>query len=635
MPLEIHPETHAVARGLPAIRALLLRRLFHVLHWRRAHPAFEVGPVLLLETVDTDPSSRRARIHAAVERLIALAHLLPLVPTIAFDDLRHQLFGGDLLEVLFAVAREVAISRRERNPLRHILIGGPILSQPPVQLFLGHAGIDRPHPDAALQLRAHRPDFYRRRRTNERWSPRIAFDQKHAPALPPRPLVHLDGGEAGIHCELHDGQLQTRFSCEGFVQQAGKFLPHCRARGVAFEHPIIDGPRFLSTAPGGNLDLDAVLLDVRARREEQTAAWDQSDLIVLTPVVELLPLRGFAEERPGLAQHCVDEDLKQRWVFLRLLELLGGVAPREPTDRTVQAGDVEARRLAIAFRTGAPLAARQHGVLLVVANLLAAVLANVNRTLRIALWPPQLRELQGLELTARRTWHPVLPLVALLIRRLDPAHAGDLRCRYQKHFAARECACARHRQRDRVALALHITWVSVHLVEEQISRRHRPQADRAVRAGHHQHAPRHILRQTRVARIARPRIADDLPQDLRLLDQRIDALRRVALRHLDGGLHRHHRPRRLVDDVSHPVVAALRAADLRALHEHRTLDGRHGRKAIHDLAQIGRALRAPATVLSGRSLREPAVAVGPLRNGEQRVRSRASRGSGTVDLFSR
>src|ERR1039458_8951205 len=102
MPLEIHPETHAVARGLSAIRALLLRRLFHVLHWRRAHPAFEVGPVLLLETVDAAPSSRRARIHAAVERLIALAHLLPLVPTIALDDLRHQLFGGDLLEVLFA-----------------------------------------------------------------------------------------------------------------------------------------------------------------------------------------------------------------------------------------------------------------------------------------------------------------------------------------------------------------------------------------------------------------------------------------------------------------------------------------------------------------------------------------------------
>src|ERR1035441_8759571 len=98
-----------------------------------------------------------------------------------------------------------------------------------------------------------------------------------------------------------------------------------------------------------------------------------------------------------LAQHGVDEDLKQRRVFLRLLELLGGVAPREPTDRTGQAGNMEPPRPTIAFRAGPPLAARQHGVLLVVANLLAAVLADVNRTLRIALRPPQLRELQVLD----------------------------------------------------------------------------------------------------------------------------------------------------------------------------------------------------------------------------------------------
>src|ERR1017187_1478282 len=98
MPLEVHPETHAVARGLPAIRALLLLRLFHFPYRRRAHPAFEVAPVLLLKTVDADPSSRRARIHATIERLIALAHLLPLVPAIALDDLRHQLLGGDRSE---------------------------------------------------------------------------------------------------------------------------------------------------------------------------------------------------------------------------------------------------------------------------------------------------------------------------------------------------------------------------------------------------------------------------------------------------------------------------------------------------------------------------------------------------------
>src|SRR5271157_4818350 len=154
MPLEIHPEAHPVARGLSAIRALLLRRFFHVLHWRRAHPAFEVGPVLLLETVDADPSSRRARIHAAVERLIALAHFLPLMPPVTFDDLRDQLFGGDLLEVLLAVLRKVAVARRKRNTAGQILIGRPLEAQPPVQLVLRHAGVDRPYANAALHLGA-------------------------------------------------------------------------------------------------------------------------------------------------------------------------------------------------------------------------------------------------------------------------------------------------------------------------------------------------------------------------------------------------------------------------------------------------------------------------------------------------
>ena len=69
---------------------------------------------------------RRSWLNAAIERLVALAHLLPLAPAIAFDDLRHQLLGGDLFDVLFAVAREVAISRWKRNPFRHILIGRPV-----------------------------------------------------------------------------------------------------------------------------------------------------------------------------------------------------------------------------------------------------------------------------------------------------------------------------------------------------------------------------------------------------------------------------------------------------------------------------------------------------------------------------
>src|ERR1017187_6974947 len=221
MPLEIHPETHAVARGLSAIRALLLRRLFHVLHWRPANPALKVASVLLLETVDADPSSRRARIHPAIERLVALAHLLPLVPAIALNDLRHQLLGGNLLEVLLAIAREVTIPRRKGSPFREVLIGGSVEPKPTVQFLFGHAGIDRPDSDTALQLRSRWPNLHRRRRSNESGRPRIAFDHQHAPTLPSRPLVHLDAGEARIHGELQDLQLQTGRRRERLTQERG------------------------------------------------------------------------------------------------------------------------------------------------------------------------------------------------------------------------------------------------------------------------------------------------------------------------------------------------------------------------------------------------------------------------------
>ena len=110
---------------------------------------------------------------------------------------------------------------------------------------------------------------------------------------------------------------------------------------------------------------------------------------------------------------------------------------------------------------------------------------------------------------------------------------------------------------------------------------------------------------------------NELPEHLRLLDQRIDPLLRVALGHLDGRLHRHHRAWRLVDHVPDPVVAALRPADLRAFHEDRALDQRHGREAVHDLAQVRRPIRAPLAGFGRRALRERPVLVGPLRDREQ------------------
>ena len=64
-------------------------------------------------------------------------------------------------------------------------------------------------------------------------------------------------------------------------------------------------------SPRYDLDFDAVLLDVRARRREQAAVSNDAGLVILAPVVKGLPIRRFAQQRPRLAEHLVDENLKQ------------------------------------------------------------------------------------------------------------------------------------------------------------------------------------------------------------------------------------------------------------------------------------------------------------------------------------
>src|SRR5579885_2290475 len=617
----LHLESHRVARLIR--RRLLLRLLFGSRRWV-SHTSFELGPMLLLKSVNADSRSRRTRVHPAVERLIALAHLLPFVPPVALHQLRDELLRRELLEVLLAVLRKMTVARGEGHALFYVLVRGPIEAQPPVQLLLGHAGVHWPHPNAALDPRAQRPDIHRRRCAEQRRRARVALDHQHAAALLSRPLVDLRGGEARIYGKLENLQLESRCRRERFVQQPRQLLPNLRPRGVALEHAVIDRPRFLAAPPRDNLDFDPILLNIRARREEQPAMRHAADLVRFPAVIKFLPLRSLAEHRPRLAENRVDEHLQQRRILLRLLELLSRVGPREPAYRRVQARQMEASRATIARRALAPFTTRQHPLLLVVVDLLPAVLANVNRILRFALRPPELRELQYLELAARWARDPVAPLVAFLKRRLDPAQPRDLRRRNQEDLPPRKGSRARRRQVDRVAFAFHIARISVHFVQEQIPRRHRPQAHGRVRPGHHQHAARELFRQNCVSRIARARAAHQLAQHYAFLDQRIDTLLRVALGHLDGGLHSHHRAGRLVDHIADPVVTALGAPDLTALHEHHALDRRRRREAVHDLAQIWRAVRAPGPGFRRRALGEHAVAVRPLRDGQQRFWPEAS-----------
>ena len=133
-----------------------------------------------------DPSRRRASVDPAIQRLVAFAHLLPLVPPVALDDFRDHLLG---------VIAEVAVAGWEGLPLLEVFVWGSFQSQPTVQLLLRHAGADRLDFNAPLDLRSEQSDFNRRGVAQERCGARVALDHHHAMALGPGPLVDFRRGE--------------------------------------------------------------------------------------------------------------------------------------------------------------------------------------------------------------------------------------------------------------------------------------------------------------------------------------------------------------------------------------------------------------------------------------------------------
>jgi hypothetical protein len=197
---------------------------------------------------------------------------------------------------------------------------------------------------------------------------------------------------------------------------------------------------------------------------------------------------------------------------------------------------VKASRFAGPRRSRPPLALRQHPVLLVILDLAQAVLADVDGTLRLPLGPADLRELENLRLVAQRTGHPVVALVAVFKARLDAAAARDLGSRDHEDLAARERAGPSQGQVYWVAFAVHIAGIGVHFIEEQIAGRHRAQPDRTVRSRHDQDAARKFFRQHRIPGVAGARIAHQFPQHRAFLNQRVDALLRIPLRHFDRWL---------------------------------------------------------------------------------------------------
>ena len=145
------------------------------------------------------------------------------------------------------------------------------------------------------------------------------------------------------------------------------------------------------------------------------------------------------------------------------------------------------------------------------------------------------------------------PLVRLQVGRLDARETFERRGRAQIHLAIDEGGRPLHSERHRIALAISIARIAIHLIKKQVAHRHRAQAHRRIGAGHDQHATGEFLHQLGVAGIPASGVLHPAGEFRAGFDQRIDALLGDALGAFHRGLHQQHWPRRVVDDVAQPV----------------------------------------------------------------------------------
>src|SRR5262249_32131889 len=104
----------------------------------------------------------------------------------------------------------------------------------------------------------------------------------------------------------------------------------------------------------------------------------------------------------------------------------GNLFPGEPAYGRIKRRKVVAMHPAVGFPP-APLAARQHGLLMVVLDQAEAMLTHIPGLLGLPLGPAQPLELEDLMLRAVRTRHVILALGGGLIEAFDTARARAYR----------------------------------------------------------------------------------------------------------------------------------------------------------------------------------------------------------------
>ena len=385
----------------------------------------------------------------------------------------------------------------QRRALFQFLVGRALLPDEAVGFCLERRGGDLPEPNPALQAATVLHDVHKGRAGDRRGlvEPFLALDRRHKPG-PGLPRPGVDGGSliAGVDRHPHDRQHRAALVLIGAGQNVRQLLPGERVVGRSVDDDMIDQPRLESAAPCPDVDLDAVLLNVRASRQEKTAH-RHLRRIVLLAILQALPIGGLARVHPRLAQLRVLEGAQQLVGTLRGLPLARHFLPRQPADGRIERRQVKADAARIlGGGRGDPFASRQHLGLVIFGNRFLAGLAMIGRALGLALFPTQALPLQPLHVVAERAWHKEAPLVRPFEFALDPRQAARRRGRDKEHFAPMaEGDRPGLGQRDRVTFLVGRCRIAVDLVHEHIARRHRAQRGGALRADHDQNAAGEFL----------------------------------------------------------------------------------------------------------------------------------------------
>ena len=149
------------------------------------------------------------RVHAAIQRLVAIASFLPFTATVTFDNSGYQLLCRELFEILLSIFWEMAVTRRMRTPA---LFRGPGEAKPAIEFLLDHRSVHRPNLHSPAHLRSLWANVHRRWLVDRCGTAGIPFynDCPFAAKLA-RPSIHLWRCVTRVDCKLHDWQCRAQF----------------------------------------------------------------------------------------------------------------------------------------------------------------------------------------------------------------------------------------------------------------------------------------------------------------------------------------------------------------------------------------------------------------------------------------